>query len=312
MFFRKQESGSMDTHPVFKLFQSPLSFLSPQIRRTESFTLKGNPFIGKVMKPFQRGTIWAVLILVLGTSIAQASVWSDVTMDFGIGILGLPPASMQNKHIPDGFLETQKQYDSKLQKSLTGIHLYQQPSENFPIAGTLAFSEDGLLGIQTPSGFFDVHSNGVPLGDGSTGWVVIKRQGQWVQVIIRQAPETTGWLKLADNRPFAFWVWYYYFANLVKTHHPVFFITPVNDSLLYQPNGQSLSYMKFAFQQEDLVLYPQKIRGAYMLVKTGEAIGCHNSPVPQFEKVKPSYAWIRWLKDDGRPEIFKYSQPQCN
>lgn len=236
----------------------------------------------------------------------------DAGTDMGIGLLGLKSESGEPQTVVKGLKATRTGYGEAMQKALNGLELRRQPSELHPMVGRFAFTEDGRLGVQNKDGFYPVAESGVELGNGTVGLVTLQRQGAWVQVVVHHTPRTTGWIRLDSRNPMQFWLWYRYFEGVVKAKLPVIFTTPVRDDMVYHPHFKSLSPIKNIFQLEDAVLYPEKLDGAYMLVRLGQAAGCPSAATPQFEKPEPLHAWIKWLQNDGRPRVFRYFQPPCH
>lgn len=237
--------------------------------------------------------------------------WSDTGVDMGIGVVGLRPASGSIGTTVCGFPETNAGYAPEFQKLFNMLVFRRQPHDTHPEVGRWVFSQDGVPGIQTPDAFYPLIHSGIPLGDGTVGMIATQRQGQWVEVVLNHAPRVTGWVRLSHERPLAFWLWYHYIDQLVKTRQRVVFITAFHDDLLYQPDPRSLSYLKHVFQMEDAVLRPVKLAGAFMLVELEHDTLCHHSSMPQLEQSQPVRAWIRWIEDNGRPRIFRYQQPAC-
>lgn len=239
-----------------------------------------------------------------------AASWSDSGVDLGIGFMGMKPIAGGAKVQPKGLSELSDSYSAATEQSVTGLAIHLRPSKAYPVIGRFRFTEEGFLGIQTELGFYPLREIGIPLGDETYALIVRKRQGDWVEIILQQAPVSSGWVRLTAESPITFWLWYSYFSSIVKAGEPLFFITPVRDDLLYQPRSDSLSLLKNLFQLEETILYPKRIEGAYMLVELGEPTGCREM-LPRFERIKPARAWIRWLQNNGRPTIFRYVPEIC-
>jgi hypothetical protein len=276
------------------------------------FSFKSTPFMGKVM--VRMGLRMMAFLLVLASLLfapVQAASWMDSEVDMGIGVLGIRPESGQAKTVIRGFHEANAEYSETLQQALDGLVFRRQPFETHPAVGKLEFSKDGFPLIKAENESYPLLQSGLPLGDGTMGMIVLQRQGEWVQVVINQAPKVTGWVKITLKNHLGFWLWYHYFASMTQAKTPLVFITPFKSELLYQPNDKSLSQMKHLFQMEDAVMTPLSLEGPYMFVEAGQKAGCKGTAMPQFQKIEPIRAWIRWIQDNGRPRVYRYLPPQC-
>jgi hypothetical protein len=254
-----------------------------------------------------------VAILMLFGAHAKASNWSDSGVDPGIGLVGIHHAGTESLTIrPKGFRLSADTYPEDIRKRLTQITLHKHPSENSSVVARFEILEDGTIGIRRDLDFYSVQDSGIPLGDGTYALAIKRRHGHWMDVTINHTPYLSGWVRLSNESPLSFWLWYYYFDTLVKAKQPVFFITPVRDDLMYQPNDRALTMQKDLYELEDTVMLPHKLEGPFMLVTLHEPIGCNKAVRARFQNTTPIKGWIRWLQDDGRPRIFRYIAPACN
>lgn len=258
---------------------------------------------------------WLILTIIIVSfwNLAPASAmdWFESRVDPGIGFLGL---RREEKAFGWGLRPKSEQYSPEMQATISRLVLRRQPYETHPVVGRFTFVKEGGLAIETDDGLYPLVQQGVPLKEGQYALIVKKRQGHWVEVTIRHAPRLTGWLKLTEQGPFRFWLWYSYIDSLVRSRTPLMFITPLHDDFLYQANPRSLAMLKNVFQLEDAVLIPERLDGPYMLVKAKQAQRYQNTSTktaPPFERIEPHRVWVRWLQDNGRPKVFPYHQGVC-